>query len=64
MQRVFGEKYPEKGVVLAMGAHSLYPETGLINGVARLNASQLDSLFQSRGFLALKTSKLQFQRAG
>ena len=25
MQRVFGEDYPKKGMVLAMGTHSQYP---------------------------------------
>jgi len=27
MQRVCVEEYPEKGVVLEMGTHSLYPKT-------------------------------------
>jgi hypothetical protein len=37
VQRVFGEEYPRKGMLLAMGTHSLYPETWLINGVIRLD---------------------------
>jgi hypothetical protein len=37
MQRVFGEEYPKKGMVFAMGTHSLYPDTWLINGIIRLD---------------------------
>ncbi|TAL01115.1 MAG: hypothetical protein EPO08_11410 [Rhodospirillaceae bacterium] len=37
MQRVFGEDYPKKGMVFAMGTHSLYPDTWLINGIIRLD---------------------------
>ena len=37
MARVFGEDYPRKGMLLAMGTHSLYPDTWLINGVIRLD---------------------------
>ena len=37
MQRVFGEEYPSKGMVFAMGTHSLYPDTWLINGIIRLD---------------------------
>lgn len=37
MERVFGKDYPEKGMVLAMGTHSQYPDTWLINGVIRLD---------------------------
>jgi hypothetical protein len=37
MQRVFGEEYPTKGMLMAMGTHSLYPDTWLINGVVRLD---------------------------
>lgn len=37
MQRVFGEEYPGKGMVFAMGTHSLYPDTWLINGIVRLD---------------------------
>lgn len=37
MNRVFGEEYPKKGMALAMGTHSLYPDTWLINGIIRLD---------------------------
>jgi hypothetical protein len=37
MQRVFGNDYPKKGMVLAMGTHSLYPDVWLINGIIRLD---------------------------
>lgn len=37
IQRRFGEEYPRKGMLLAMGTHSQYPDTWLINGVIRLN---------------------------
>ena len=37
MCRVFGEEYPQKGMLLAMGTHSQYPDTWLINGVIRLD---------------------------
>jgi len=37
MHQTFGVDYPQKGMLLAMGTHSLYPDTWLINGVIRLN---------------------------
>jgi len=37
MQKIFGVEYPKRGMLLAMGTHSLYPETWLINGVVRLD---------------------------
>ena len=37
MQRVFGEEYPKRGMVFAMGTHSRYPDTWLINGIIRLD---------------------------
>jgi hypothetical protein len=37
MRRVFGEEYPRRGMLLAMGTHSLYPDVWLINGVVRLD---------------------------
>jgi len=37
MQRVFGQQYPENGMLLAMGTHSRYPDVWLINGVIRLD---------------------------
>lgn len=45
MQRVFGEEYPMKGMLLAMGTHSLYPNTWLINGIVRLNEVEQMALF-------------------
>ena len=45
MQRIFGEEYPRKGMLLAMGTHSLYPDTWLINGVVRMNSSGQATLF-------------------
>ncbi|WP_206453678.1 hypothetical protein [Aurantimonas marina] len=43
--RVFGEEYPERGMLLAMGTHSLYPDVWLVNGVIRLDQIQQGSLF-------------------
>lgn len=37
MRKVFGEDYPAKGVLFAMGTHSLYPDTWLMNGIIRLD---------------------------
>ncbi len=37
MQRVFGEEYPEKGMMFAMGTHSRYPDRWLINGIIRVD---------------------------
>ena len=34
---VFGVDWPKKGMTLAMGTHSRYPDTWLINGVIRLD---------------------------
>ncbi len=45
MRRVFGEEYPSKGMLFAMGTHSRYPETWLINGVIRLDEIMQLSLF-------------------
>ena len=45
MQKTFGVDYPQKGMLLAMGTHSLYPETWLINGVVRLDEVKQDTLF-------------------
>lgn len=44
MCRVFGEEFPEKGMLLAMGTHSLHPDTWPINGVIRLDEIQQLSL--------------------
>lgn len=40
MQARFGEEYPRKGMLLAMGTHSLHPDTWLINGIIRLDEVQ------------------------
>ena len=45
IQKVFGEEYPSKGMLLAMGTHSVYPDTWLINGVVRLDEIDQPSLF-------------------
>jgi hypothetical protein len=45
IKRVFGEEYPKKGMLLAMGTHSQYPDTWLINGVIRLDNISQHSLF-------------------
>jgi len=37
IQKIFGEDYPRKGFVLAMGTHKAYPSQWLINGVVRLD---------------------------
>lgn len=37
MQKVFGTEYPEKGMLFAMGTHSLHPNTWLINGIIRMD---------------------------
>ena len=42
MKTTFGEEYPQKGMLLAMGTHSRWPEVWLINGVIRLD--QTDQL--------------------
>jgi hypothetical protein len=45
VRRVFGEEYPLKGMLLAMGTHSQYPDTWLINGVVRLDDVRQPTLF-------------------
>lgn len=37
MRRIFGEEYPLKGMVFAMGTHSRFPKTWLLVGVIRLD---------------------------
>ena len=37
IKKRFGEEYPLKGMLLAMGTHSQYPDTWLINGIVRLD---------------------------
>lgn len=44
MAKVFGEEYPSKGMLFAMGTHSQHPETWLINGIVRLDEVQQLSL--------------------
>ena len=44
MQQVFGTEYPQKGMLLAMGTHSLHPDTWLINGVIRQDDIRQGSL--------------------
>ncbi|WP_146203810.1 hypothetical protein [Azospirillum sp. TSO5] len=44
MEKTFGEEYPHKGMLLAMGTHSVYPDRWLINGVIRLDRIQQMSL--------------------
>ncbi len=44
MQQVFGVDYPAKGMVFAMGTHSQYPDTWLINGIIRLDEVKQMSL--------------------
>lgn len=45
IQQMFGVEYPRRGMLLAMGTHSLYPETWLINGVIRLDDVDQLALF-------------------
>jgi hypothetical protein len=45
MHHVFGKNYPSKGMLLAMGTHSMYPDTWLINGVVRLDEIEQLTLF-------------------
>lgn len=45
MDKVFNQEYPEKGMVFAMGTHSRWPDSWLLNGVIRLDeADQLSLL--------------------
>lgn len=44
MHRVFGEDYPKRGMVFAMGTHSRRPEQWLLVGVIRLDAVKQYSL--------------------
>lgn len=45
MQAQFGENLPRKGLYFAMGTHSQYPETWLINGLIQLPQLDQKSLF-------------------
>lgn len=44
MRHQFGELLPERGLYFAMGTHSRWPETWLINGLIQLRQSQQASL--------------------
>lgn len=39
MRRRFGDEFPKKGLLFAMGTHSRYPDQWLINGLIRLDRS-------------------------
>ncbi len=45
MRVVYGETLPQSGLYFAMGTHSQYPETWLINGLIQLKSSGQASLF-------------------
>lgn len=45
MQKVFGEEYTKRGVLFAMGTHSIYPDTWLMNGIIRLDEFPQMELF-------------------
>lgn len=45
MQMQFGETLPSRGLYFAMGTHSRYPETWLINGLIQLKETGQASLF-------------------
>jgi hypothetical protein len=45
IELVFGQEYPRKGMVFAMGTHSLYPKTWLLVGVIRLDETPQSDLF-------------------
>jgi hypothetical protein len=45
MAKVFGQDYPTKGMLLAMGTHSLHQDTWLINGVVRQDDINQGTMF-------------------
>ncbi|MCE8506886.1 hypothetical protein KBY28_00340 [Ruegeria pomeroyi] len=45
MQEQFGETLPKRGLYFAMGTHSRWPETWLINGLIQLRPEQQATLF-------------------
>lgn len=45
IEKTFGVDYPRKGMLLAMGTHSQYPDTWLINGVIRMDDIVQRTLF-------------------
>lgn len=44
MYQIFGRDYPAKGMCLAMGTHSRFPDRWLINGIVRLDIAAQSSL--------------------
>jgi hypothetical protein len=45
IRETFGVRFPKDGMLLAMGTHSQYPDTWLINGVVRLPPVEQPALF-------------------
>lgn len=45
IQEQFGSNLPQRGLYFAMGTHSLYPETWLINGLIQHSPPKQDTLF-------------------
>lgn len=45
IENQFGKEYPEKGMVFALGTHSRFPDTWLLNAVIRYDAPQTEDLF-------------------
>lgn len=45
MEHQFGEVLPERGLYFAMGTHSRWPDTWLINGLIQLQPEQQATLF-------------------
>lgn len=45
IRSTFEEKYPQEGVVFAMGTHSYHPNTWLLIGIIRLDETEQNSLF-------------------
>ena len=45
MKEQFGQVLPKRGLYFAMGTHSLYPETWLINGLIQFSPPSQDTLF-------------------
>jgi hypothetical protein len=45
METQFGERLPKRGLYFAMGTHSQYPETWLINGLIQMSPPDQGTLF-------------------
>ncbi len=45
MAKTYGDDYPKRGVVFAMGTHSRYPDTWLLVGVIRLDEAKQIQMF-------------------